>query len=144
MQDLCHATPYICTSSNPTGGILIKFFHTYIFGVVFFSCAFYYFCVFLLFVLIFCVFFFRIVFLGCVQCFLLFFVHFFFFILNFNRDRRINITLKFQDPSCPPLAVSVLSSSVEPQSQSLAVSVSSSLDVTVMTRRSTWSLVGAL
>ena len=49
----------------------------------------------------------------------------FIFILNFNRNRRNNITMKFQDASCPPLAVSVLSSSVEPPSQSLAVSVSS-------------------
>ena len=81
---------------------------------------------------------FCIVFLG-----LLFFI----FVLNFNRNRQnIKITMKFQDASCPPLAVSVLSSSVEPQSQlqSLAVSVSSSLNVTVMTRRSTWSWVGWL
>ena len=35
-----------------------------------------------------------------------------------------NITMKFQDASCPSLAVGVLSSSVEPPSQSLAVSVS--------------------
>ena len=35
-----------------------------------------------------------------------------------------NITMKFQDASCPSLAVDVLSSSVEPPSQSLAVSVS--------------------
>ena len=57
-----------------------------------------------------------------------------------------HVTMKFQDASCPPLAVSVLSSSVEPPSQlqSLALSMSSSLDVTVMTRRSTWSWVGAL
>ena len=69
------------------------------------------------------------------------------FVLNFNRNRQnINITMQFQDALCPPIAVSVLSSSVEPppQLQSLAVSVSSSLDVTVMTRRSTWSWVGAL
>ena len=32
--------------------------------------------------------------------------------------------MKFQDASCPSLAVGVLSSSVEPPSQSLAVSVS--------------------
>ena len=49
--------------------------------------------------------------------------------------------MKFQDASCPSLAVSVLSSSVEPPSQSLAVSVSSTVDVTVMTRRSTWCLL---
>ena len=36
----------------------------------------------------------------------------------------LNITMKFQDASCPSLAVGVLSSSVEPPSQSLAVSVS--------------------
>ena len=35
-----------------------------------------------------------------------------------------NITMKFQDASCPSLAVGVLSSSVETPSQSLAVSVS--------------------
>ena len=76
----------------------------------------------------------------CCCFWLLFFVNIFLiFILNFNRNRQNNITMKFQDASCPPLAVSVLSSSVEPPSQSLAVSVSSSLDVTVMTRRSTWS-----
>ena len=70
----------------------------------------------------------------------LFFVNIFLiFILNFNRNRQNNITMKFQDASCPPLAVSVLSSSVEPPSQSLEVSVSSSIDVTVITRRSTWS-----
>ena len=61
------------------------------------------------------------------------------YILNFNRNRQNNITMKFQDASCPPLAVPALSSSVEPPSQSLAVPVSSSIDVTVMTRRSTWS-----
>ena len=88
-----------------------------------------------------CVFFFCIVFLDCVVfccCFLLI-VFLLFFILNFNRNRQNNITMKFQDALCPPLAVSVLSSSVEPPSQSLAVSVSSSLDVSVMTKRSTWS-----
>ena len=97
----------------------------------------------LLFVLIFlCLF--CIVFLGCVQCFCCFLLMCFIFILNFYRNRRNNITMKFQDTSCPPLAVSVLSVSVEPPSQSLTVSVSSSLDATVMTRRSTWSSVGAL
>ena len=102
-----------------------------------FICFFYlFFCLFvcLLFVLIFCGFF-CFVFLGCVQCSVFFF---------FNFNRRNNIIMKFQDASCPPFAVYVLSSSVEPPSQSLAVSVSSSLDVTVMTRRSTWSSVGAL
>ena len=76
-------------------------------------------------------------------CFLLLFfinIFFFIFVLNFNRNRQSNITMKFQDASCPHLAVSVLSSSVEPPSQSLAVSVCSSLDVTVMTRRDPWSL----
>ena len=89
------------------------------------------------FVLIFCV-----CFLFCISwlCCLLFFVNIFLIcILNFNRNRQNNITMTFQDASCLPLAVSVLSSSVEPPSQSLAVSVSSSIDVTVMTRRSTWS-----
>ena len=76
MQDLCHATRYIRTSSNPTGGILIKFFHNKIFGIVFFSCAFLLFfvcCLFLFRFDFFCVFFFFffllfffIVFLGCV------------------------------------------------------------------------------
>ena len=36
VQDLCHATRYIRTSSNPTGYILIKFFSTFNFlGCVF-------------------------------------------------------------------------------------------------------------
>ena len=35
-----------------------------------------------------------------------------------------NITMKFQDASCPSLAVGVRLSSVEPPSQSVAVSVS--------------------
>ena len=86
-------------------------------------------------------------FLYCISLFCCFLLIFFIFVLNFNRNRQnINITMKFQDASCPQLAVSVLSSSVEPPSQlqSLAVSVSSSLDVTVMTRRFTWSWVGAL
>ena len=77
-----------------------------------------------------------LLFFFCV-CFLL--ISFFLFNSNFNRNRQNIITMKFQDASCPPLAESVLSSSVEPPSQSLAVSVSSSLDVTEMTRRSTWS-----
>ena len=116
------------------------------FGVVFFHAFFYYF----LCVPVFCFEFlcvFCIVFLGCVVVvfILLFFVvvflviFIFIFILNFNRNRQNNITMKFQDALCPSLAVSVLSSSVEPPSESLAVSVSPSLDVTVMTRRSTWS-----
>ena len=141
MKDLCHATLYIRTSSNPTGGILIKFFHIKILGVVFFMCfllLFFFVCVVcLFFVLIFlCVFY--IVFLGCVFFFFLLKL-FIIFNLNFNRNRQNIMTMKFQDVSCPPLAESVLSSSVEPPSQSLAVSVSSSLDVTAMTRRSTWS-----
>ena len=78
-----------------------------------------YFLVVLFFVVVFCYFFFLI------------------FILNFNRNRQNKIKMKFQDASCPPLAVYVLSSSVEPPSESLAVS--SSLDATVITRRSTWS-----
>ena len=88
-------------SSNPTGGFLIKFFPHSLLGMYIFFCCFIIFCV--LFVLIFCVFF----------CFIvLYFLYFF------------NITMKFQDASCPSLAVGVLSSSVEPPLQSLAVSVS--------------------
>ena len=68
-----------------------------------------------------------------------FFLIFFILNLNFNRNRQYIITMKFQDASCPPLPQSVLSSSVEPPSQSLVVSVSSSFDVTAMTRRSTRS-----
>ena len=111
MQDLCHATRYICTSSNPTEGILIKF-STLKFWGCFFSCAF------LLLLRAVCLFFvliFFIVFPGCVVfcCFFDIFI----FVLNFNHNRQnINITMKFQDASCPPLAVSVLSSSVEPPS----------------------------
>ena len=94
------------------------------FGVIFFHVFFYYFlCMFPFFVLMLfvCVFFF-IVFLGCVVCCCCFFVNMFLiFILNFNRNRQNNITMKFQDASCPPLSVSVLSSPVEPPSQSLAV-----------------------
>ena len=76
-----------------------------------------------------------------VMYFLVCFLFYIFFILNlnFNRNRQNIITMKFQDASCPPLPQSVLSSSVEPPSQSLVVSVSSSLDVTAMTRRSTRS-----
>ena len=48
-------------------------------------------------------------------------IFFLIFILNFNRNRQNNIAMKIQDTSCPPLAVSVLSSSVEPPSKSLAV-----------------------
>ena len=121
-----------------------KFFPPLNFGVVFFHVFF--FIIFLcvpVFVLIFCVCFFFVLyflvvlFVVVVVVFLLIF--FLIFILNFNRNRQNNITMKFQDASCPPLAVSLLSSSVEPPPQSLAVSVSSSIDVTVMTRRSTWS-----
>ena len=66
-------------------------------------------------------------FLVCVFFYILFILN-----LNFNRNRQNIITMKFQDASCPPLPQSVLSSSVEPPSQSLVVSVSSSLDVTAM------------
>ena len=93
-----------------------------------FSCAFYLCGFFVLYFLV-------------VLCFLLLFllISFFIFNLSFSGNRQNVITMKFQDASCPPLTESVLSSSVEPTSQSLAVSVSSSLDVTAMTRRSTWS-----
>ena len=100
-------------------------------------------CFFIIFCLLFvcfdflCCYFFCILFLGCV-CFLCVDI-FFIYILNFNLNQQNNITMTFQDASCPPLAVSV-----EPLSQSLAVSVTLSLDVTVMTRRSTWSSVGTL
>ena len=40
-MDLCHITGYIRTSSNPTGGILIKFFPHSLFGDVFFHVLFY-------------------------------------------------------------------------------------------------------
>ena len=106
------------------------------FGVVFFHVFFYYLLCVPDFCLDFCVCF-CIVFLVCCCCFFLFI--FFNFILDFNRNQQNYITMKFQDASCPPLAVSVLWSSVEPPSQSMAVPVSSSIDVTVMTRRSTWS-----
>ena len=103
-------------------------------------CFYYYFLCVPVFCFDFCVCVFCIVFLGCVFFFCFSLIFFFLnFILNFNRNRQNNMTMKFQDASCPPLAVSVLSSPVEPPSQSLAVSVSSSLDVTVMVRRSTWS-----
>ena len=106
MQDLCHAALYTRMSSNPTGGFLIKFFSTctFTFWGCIFSCAFFIiFCVlfvcfdFFVFLLLYCI----------VLCSILF-----------------NITMKFQDVLCPSLAVGVLSSSVEPPSQSLAVSVS--------------------
>ena len=45
MQDLCHAVRYISMSSNPTGGLLIKFFPHSVFGDVYFQVLFYYFCV---------------------------------------------------------------------------------------------------
>ena len=69
------------------------------------------------FVLIFFVFFFFLVFYFLVDTDIFFLI----FILNFNRNRQNNKAMKIQDTSCPPLAVSVLSSSVEPPSQSLAV-----------------------
>ena len=56
---------------------------------------------------------------GCLFLFLLFYLFIFFY---FDRNQKINNTMKLQEASCPSLAVSVLSSSVEPQS--LAVSVS--------------------
>ena len=62
MQELCHATRYVRTSSNPMGGILIKFFPHLNFGVVFFMC-FLFFCVYPIFVLIFFVCFFVLYFL---------------------------------------------------------------------------------
>ena len=40
MQDLCHAAPYIRMSSNPTGGILIKFSHIHFLGMYIFMCFF--------------------------------------------------------------------------------------------------------
>ena len=86
MQDLCHAARYIRMSSNPTGGCLI-IFSTFTFWGCIFSCAFYNFCV--LFVcfdfLCFCC---------CIVLYCIVFV--------------INITMKFQDASCPSLAVGVL------------------------------------
>ena len=116
------------------GGILIKF-NTFKFWGFIFSCVFFYY----FFVCTRFCFDFSVCFLYCISwlCWFLLLIFVIFFILNFNRNRQNNITMEFQDASCPPLAVSALSSSVEPPSQSLAVS--SSLDVTVMTRRSTWS-----
>ena len=90
-------------SSNPTGGFFIKFFRHSLFGDVYFHVLFIIFCV--LFVCLL-----DLIFL----CFLLYCIFCIFF----------NITMKFQDASCPSLAVGVLLSSVEPPSQSLAVSVS--------------------
>ena len=58
MQDLCHATRYIRTSSNPMGGILINFSFKFL-VVYFFMCFFiiiFVCCLFVFFVLIFCVF----------------------------------------------------------------------------------------
>ena len=45
MQDLCQVTRYICMSSNPTGGFLIKFFSHSLFGDVYFHVLFIIFCV---------------------------------------------------------------------------------------------------
>ena len=102
MQDLCHAARYIRMCSNPTGGFLIKFFSTFTFcfgDEYFHVLLYYYFFAYCMFVLI-------------------------FFLLLLYCNVFFNIAMKFQDPSCPSLAVGVLSSSVEPPSQSLAVSVS--------------------
>ena len=100
MQDFCQVTRHIRMSSNPTGGILIKFFFTtFTFWRCIFLCVFFF--VYCLFVFIVCV---------CVCFVVLYFI--------------FSNIMKFQDASCPSLAVSVLSSSVEPPSQSLAVSVS--------------------
>ena len=60
-------------------------------------------------------------FLYCISLLCCFILIFFYFILNFNRKRQNNIIMKFQDASCPKIAASVLSSSVEPPSQSQAV-----------------------
>ena len=97
MQDLCHAARYIRMSSNPTGAFLIKFFPHSLFGDVYFYVLFFIIFAYCLLVLILC--------------------GFFVVVLYFN-------IMKFQDASCPSFAVGVLSSSVEPLSQSLAVSVS--------------------
>ena len=85
-------------SSNPTGGFLIKFFPHSLFGEVYFHVRLHIVCLFRFFVYFFVV---------VLYCFVFFFY----------------ITMKFQDASCPSLAVVVLSSSVEHR-QSLAVSVS--------------------
>ena len=80
MQDLCHATRYVRTSSKPMGGILIKFLHIQILGLYFSMCVvfFYYFLCVPVFVLIFlCVFLYCISWLCCIL--LLFFVNIFFF-----------------------------------------------------------------
>ena len=80
MQDYCQVIRYIRMSSNPTGGNLIKFFPHSLLGCI---RAFYYFwrilCLFVCFNFL-CVF--------CC-CIVLYFVVFF------------NITMKFQDASCP-------------------------------------------
>ena len=105
MQDLSHAARYNRMSSNPTGGFLIKFFSTFTFlGSIYIMCFFIIIFAYGLFVLIFVLLFFLLLLLYCIVFF--------------------NITMKFQDASCPSLAMGVLSSSVEPPSQSLAVSVS--------------------
>ena len=76
VKDLCHATPYICTSSNPTGGILIKFFHIKILGFFFFMC---FFIIFVCCLFVFCFDFF----LYCISWLCVFFFFFFFFIFFF-------------------------------------------------------------
>ena len=58
-----------------------------------------------------------LVFFGCLFVFLYIFLY-------FDGNQQINNAMKFQEASCSSLAVSVLSSSVEPPSQSLAVPVS--------------------
>ena len=55
MQDLCHATRYVRTSSNPMGRHSYKVFTHLNFGVVFFSCVCVCVCVLLFFIMIFCV-----------------------------------------------------------------------------------------
>ena len=108
MQDLCHATRCVRTSSNPTGAILIKVFpHLNFWGCIF-SCVFIIFCVlFVCFCFDFCCFFvmYFLVVLLLIFFFFFFFLlmSFFIFSLNFNRNRHNIITMKFQDTSCPPL-----------------------------------------
>ena len=95
MQDLCHATRYIRTISNPMRGIIIKFFHILIFWGCIFSCAFLFFVLFLFCV---CVFFCNVFIVVLFLC--VFFVDIFsIFNLNFSRNRQTIITMKFQDAS---------------------------------------------
>ena len=103
MQDLCHAVRYIRMSSNPTGDCLIKFFPHSLFVDVYFHVFYYFLRIVFFFFFFFCVFCCCIV-LYCIvlYCIVLYCV--------------FNIAMKFQDASCPSLAVGVLSSSVEPPS----------------------------